>query len=291
MILVVLETLAGTRPDFFRRSGWKVLLDATEETDLADFARFSRNESRGCAAFLVFEAGDHSGSDWKLVTSRKGRASYRIEVEGKGAHPGVEHERGANAIVEAARVISRLAALTDYASGLTVNPGLVSGGKAVNRVPDRCVIETELRAFDPDTLERACAAVEAMGGPGSVAAADGSFACRIGVTCTERDAAWPENRGTDSLFAAFSEAATGFGLTLAREARGGLSDGNALAGRLPVIDGLGPSGDNCHCAARAADGSKDAEYANLGDFAKKAALVAEGIAAFASCGENCRGNS
>ena len=37
------------------------------------------------------------------MVARKGRATFEVVVEGRGAHAGGQHGRGANAIVELAR--------------------------------------------------------------------------------------------------------------------------------------------------------------------------------------------
>src|SRR5699024_11101356 len=67
---------------------------------------------------------------------RKGSSRYFVEVKGKKAHSGNNHEDGINAITEAARQIVYLESLTDYKIGTTINVGSIKGGGKLNVVPD-----------------------------------------------------------------------------------------------------------------------------------------------------------
>ena len=52
----------------------------------------------------------------EVVTFRKGRAKYRLDVTGRAAHAGSAHAQGRSAISELARQIVQLDKLTDYDS-------------------------------------------------------------------------------------------------------------------------------------------------------------------------------
>ena len=80
-----------------------------------------------------------------LVVARKGRGTWRVTVNGRGAHAGGEHPHGADAIVELGRTLQRVAALTDYPRGLTVNVATIRGGTVLNRVPHEASAEGEDR--------------------------------------------------------------------------------------------------------------------------------------------------
>jgi glutamate carboxypeptidase len=68
------------------------------------------------------------------------------------------------------------------------------------------------------------------------------------------------------------------GLTVQRQERGGLSDGNVLWHRFPTIDGLGPRGEHSHCSERSADGRKVPEWVDVDSFVPKAVMNAQAIA-------------
>jgi glutamate carboxypeptidase len=107
----------------------------------------------------------------------------------------------------------------------------------------------------------------------SVRSPDDGYPCRVEVQLEGRWQPWPPNDATFGLVEIWNEAAAGLGMgAVARQARGGLSDGNWLWDLLPTIDGLGPEGENAHSSERSADGSKDQEYVLASSFVPKALL-------------------
>jgi glutamate carboxypeptidase len=101
---------------------------------------------------------------------------------------------------------------------------------------------------------------------------DGSFTCKFKIELIQKNDPWPRNEKTDHLISIWKQAAETLGITIIREERGGLSDGNQLWDFTPTIDGLGPNGMNAHCSERSADGSKDQEYVVRSSFPIKAVL-------------------
>jgi glutamate carboxypeptidase len=284
MIYLVLDALRECAPQVFERTPWLVMLNASEETLGDDFARLCRERlPQDSPACLVFEGGTVSPKGWPVVTARKGRATYRVRVEGKSAHAGNYHANGANAIVQLARTTLKIAALTDYQQALTFNVGVVSGGSVVNRVPHQAQAYVEMRTFEPAVFARGVAAMLALDGEAEVSSADG-YRCKVQVTLEEQTDPWPENPGTQRLFELWQATGQALGLTLLPEKRGGLSDGNLLWSHAPTLDGLGPSGDHAHCSERSEDGSKDQEYVLATSFVPKALLNTLAILALLSEG-------
>jgi glutamate carboxypeptidase len=277
MIYMVLEALQRFAPEEFEAITWVVLLNAAEETLSPDFGELCRERlGDNALAALVFEAGQYEDDIFMLVTKRKGRATYRVQVEGKSSHAGSKHALGANAIVQLAQTVSQIAGLTDYARNLTFNVGTIEGGVVINRVPHRAQACGEMRAFEPEVYDQAIADLLSLVDQPTITSADG-FPSSIDIEIEEKTAPWPQNPATESLFAIWEQAAGELGYTLIREARGGLSDGNHTWDTLPTIDGLGPSGANGHCSERADDGSKDQEYADILSFVPKAVLNFEAV--------------
>ena len=272
MMHLVLSALREVAPEIFNRTNWVLLLDASEEMESTDFGRLCGEKLQGAAAALVFEGGRQNENEFKLVTSRKGRATFRIEVEGRGAHAGSEHPRGANAITQLAHLVQRIAALTNPARGLTFNVGTISGGVALNRVPHAAVARAEIRAFTPDAYQEGLAQVRALENDIVVRSVEGGYPCRVKISIEHETPPWPRSEATERLLEIFSAAGAELGFTLLREDRGGISDGNFIWHVVPTIDGLGPKGDNSHCSERSADGSKDQEYIEPSSFVPKAAL-------------------
>lgn len=277
-IWLLLTAFCDGAPETFAAAHWIVALNAREEVDSADFGaacveRFPV-DMRGV---LIFEADGTLDDGWGLVAARKGRATFTVRVRGRGAHAGGRHGHGANAVVQLARVVDRLAGLTDYAAGVTVNVGTIRGGTVNNRVPHAAEATLELRAWDPAAFAAAQAEILALAGDGDVRSADG-YACAVEVTPDDACAPWPRNPATEALLAHWDAAAAETGGRVMRQERGGLSDGNVLWSRFPTIDGLGPRGGDEHCSERSADGTKVPEWVDATSFAPKTCLNGVAIA-------------
>lgn len=273
MIWLVLSALRAHAPEVFHEITWKLIWNSSEEAFSPDFSTLCREQfdSRTLAA-LIFEAEGRAGKQSMVVVARKARSTFRIVVNGRGAHAGGDHEQGANAIIQLGLTLQKVAALSDYSRELTVNVGTISGGTVLNRVPHEAVAEGEFRSFDPEVHAQTEAALRALAGPGQVKSALDGYPCQVNVEVTRESRPWPRNAATDRLFQVWKAAGDKVGLPLAPQQRGGLSDGNLIWDAVPTLDGLGPWGDNGHCSERSADGSKLPEFVQVSSFAPKALL-------------------
>jgi glutamate carboxypeptidase len=272
MIYMVLDAIRHFAPEIFHSTEWFVCLNATEEVLSDEFAQLCKErlpaETKAC---LVFEGGTPSPQAFSLVVARKGRATFDVSVEGRSAHAGNNHKQGANAVVQMAETIRKIAALTDYDNQITFNVGRVSGGVVVNRVPHHAEGEVEMRAFSSDVFDQGIASMVALNNTSDVSSQDG-YSCSVRVKLMERTAPWPANAATQGLYVIWEKVAGEIGLRVVPEERGGLSDGNLLWNDFPTLDGLGPTGANAHCSERSPDGSKDQEYAEISSFVPKTLL-------------------
>jgi glutamate carboxypeptidase len=248
MIYMILAALQAVTPHIFVEITWVVLLNAAEEELVQDFGQLCQHIlSENSLACLIFEGGDRREEAWSVVVSRKGRADYRVTVEGKGAHAGAAHQEGANALVQLAHTIEQIAALTDYERELTFNVGTAAGGTVINRVPHYATAGVEMRTFSPQVFEEGVARMLALNGQATVRSAVGDYACRVTIEMTEQNAPWGPNEASNALLAIWQETAATLGFEVTPEARGGLSDGNWVWHQVPTLDGLGPLGANSHC--------------------------------------------
>ena len=187
---------------------------------------------------LVLEGARENGD---IVSSRKGVLDVRLEIEGRAAHAGVEPERGRSAILEAAHKTVALQALNGRWPGVTVNVGVVQGGTRPNVVPERCVLEVDVRSPQESTFEQAGAAVERIANEHTVA----------DVTVTAISNGWhrpmEKKEGGAKLAALARQVAAELGFELKDAATGGASDANTTSGAgVPSLDGLGPIGGDDH---------------------------------------------
>jgi len=273
MMWLVLSALRTHAPNLFEDVTWKLFWNSSEERYSPDFGDVCRTRfEKGTLAALVFEAEGRLGKEPLMVVARKGRATWRVTVEGRASHAGGKHEHGANAVVQLGRTVQQIAALTDYSRELTFNVGTVSGGTVLNRVPHEAVAEGEFRAFTPKAYADGKAALLALAGRGDVSSPADKYACHVRVEILTESRPWPRNKQTDRIYNFWKQAGEELGMPVNLQERGGLSDGNLIWDAVPTLDGLGPWGDNDHCSERSADGTKVPEYVEVSSFVPKALL-------------------
>lgn len=265
-IWLILKMIREARPQLFESTHWFIAANAAEEFVGDDFAQQTVARCDGRAkAVLVFEGGPVDARGWHIVTSRKGRSTWKLHAAGKAAHAGSQHSEGINAIDALALALPSIAALTNPAEERTVNLGFIHGGTVVNRVPHEAEAEWECRAVTPASLAAADAFFDSLNGK----AANGAVlkAERTGFTSP-----WPGGDDVEALFQHWSRAAAQMSLTAISVPRGGLSDANHLWQLGPTLDGLGPWGGNAHCSERSADGGKLPEYLETSSIVTKAVM-------------------
>jgi glutamate carboxypeptidase len=184
---------------------------------------------------LVVEPARDGG---KLVTARKGVGRYLLEAEGRPAHSGARHAEGRSAILEVARHVVAIEALTDYERGITFNIGQIQGGTADNTVPQFCHATIDMRVAsmaDAETMERHLLSLRSFHPD-----------LRIKLTGKLNRPPFEKNAGIAKLFDHAKALAREIGLELADCSTGGGSDGNFTAHKVPTLDGLGVDGDGSH---------------------------------------------
>ena len=200
---------------------------------LPEIERAAANERYALVAEPA-RAGGH------CVTARKGIGAVRLGVFGCSAHAGLQHAMGRNAIRELAHQVLALEAMTDYAQGITVNVGRVTGGTAVNVVPEQASLVGEFRVPTLALANEMHARVLAL----QPATPD----VRLNIEAWINRPPYERSTGTAQLLARAQQhaAAAGFALVEAPMTGGG-SDGNFTAAMgVPTLDGLGVAGDGAH---------------------------------------------
>ncbi len=184
---------------------------------------------------LVTEPARDGG---KIVVARKGVGRYDITTHGRPAHSGVRHADGRSAIVEMARQVIAIEAMTDYARGITVNVGQISGGTAENVVPQTCTATIDLRVntlADADEMHRRLTGLAPHGPDTSVH-----------VTGAMNRLPYEETSAGRALFEHTRTLAAELGIDLNGVHTGGGSDGNFTAHTTATLDGLGCDGAGAH---------------------------------------------
>jgi succinyl-diaminopimelate desuccinylase len=98
-------------------------------------------------------------TDLHVGIQAKGVLDVRIEVEGRGAH-GATPWLGVNAIERAMDVYDRLKLLpfaqesSRFYDRPSINLGRISGGDRINQVPEKCVLDVDIRYLPEQPVER-----------------------------------------------------------------------------------------------------------------------------------------
>ncbi|MEI6419865.1 MAG: hydrolase, partial [Sphingomonadales bacterium] len=139
------------------RLGWDVVLNSDEEVSSLGSAPLLAEAAGRCHVGLTFEPALPDGT---LAGARAGSGNFAATVTGKASHAGRDPDAGRNAIVAAADLALRLAALRG--PDLSVNPAKIDGGGPNNVVPDLAVVRFNVRVPDAEAATWAQSEVEAL---------------------------------------------------------------------------------------------------------------------------------
>jgi glutamate carboxypeptidase len=235
-----------------------IFISCDEEVGSASGRPLLEKEAANAEACFIFEPS----AAGRVKTGRKGTGMYAVTAHGVPAHAGLEPEKGANAIVELARQIERISAIADPAIGTTVNVTTFRGGTTTNVIPEHAKCDVDVRFSTMAEAERVDAAVRSLKG----------FDPRVSIEVSG-DINRPPMERTEAAASLFEKArniAGSFDYELGETQVGGASDGNFVAALgVPVLDGLGITGDGAHTLH---------EHILVSDVAKRAALITKLLA-------------
>ena len=254
-IVLVLEALR-----YFAETGTQaanpitILLSCDEEVGSETGREIVEREARNSTRCLVLEPSA-AGS---VKTGRKGTGMFTIRAHGIPAHAGLEPEKGASAIHELAKHVDAIDGLNSPEIGTTVNVTTMKGGTTSNVIPEfaECAVDVRFSSIaESERIEKEIRGLK-------------SFDARVSLDVIGGINRPPMER-TDAVVALYEEArdlAANFGYELGETQVGGASDGNFVAALgVPVLDGLGLSGDGAHTQH---------EHIYINDIAKRATLLA-----------------
>lgn len=239
-ILVMAEALACfERSGLAEDVGVEVVLNSDEEVASHASTPYMEQVAAGCDAGFVFEPSMPDGS---LAGARAGSGNYDVVVTGRAAHAGREFDKGRNAIAGAARVVGALNALNGQRDAVTLNIGLISGGTALNVVPERAIVRLNVRARSPEDLAWIDAAIRE-----TIESGDFGDDIKAALHGRIHRPAKPMTPQLESLFKTVRAAGAEIGSSISWAPTGGCCDGNNLArAGLPTVDTLGVRGAYIH---------------------------------------------
>lgn len=102
---------------------------------------------------------DSDGPVGTIVTQGPYHNKVKVYVKGLAAHAGVAPEEGINAIQASSKALARLK-LGRIDDKTTTNIGVISGGKAINIIPDSVYLEGEARSLEKESMDLEIAKME-----------------------------------------------------------------------------------------------------------------------------------
>jgi glutamate carboxypeptidase len=214
-----------------------IMLVSDEEVGSSSSRTITEKLARQAAAVLVLEPAH--GPRGALKTSRKGVGEYRLRIEGKAAHAGLDFEKGQSAVAELARQVLEISRFVELERGVTVNVGKIDGGTRSNVVPAEASAAIDVRVktmADAAEIGRKFAALAPFN-PG----------CKLLLTGGVNRPPMERTPGVAALYRKAEEIAQEMGMELEEASVGGGSDGNFTAALgIPTLDGLGAVGDGAH---------------------------------------------
>lgn len=238
--------------------GWDILLNPDEEIGSPSSAKLFVELAQHCQIGMIYEPCMPNGH---LAGDRKGSGNFSLVCEGVAAHAGREHHLGRNAIRALCDAMIAIDDLNGRWPGVTLNPGYLHGGGALNIVPDNAVGKFNVRvASDHEMHEVEAALTEIVA----------LINQRDGITLTLHGGfGRPPKVITgkqEQLYQLAKQCGHQLGLELAWHPTGGCCDGNNLAAAGVInIDTLGIQGGNIH---------SDKEYLLADAFVPRAQLSA-----------------
>ncbi|MGQ0543586.1 MAG: M20 family metallopeptidase [Blastocatellia bacterium] len=253
-IVLILETLRFfAEHNLATERPITIMLSCDEEVGSVSGRPLLEKEAGNAEACFVFEPS----AAGRVKTGRKGTGMYTVRTHGVPAHAGLEPEKGASAILELSRQIERLHSFNNLEAGTTVNVCTARGGTTTNVIPEHAECSVDVRFTSMAEAARIDAAIKGLN----------AFDGRVSVSVLG-DVNRPPMERTEAVASLYEKArdlAASFGYELGETQVGGASDGNFVAALgVPVLDGLGVTGDGAHTLH---------EHILVSDIANRAALV------------------
>ena len=150
VLLALARHAAGERPPV----DLELLFTVGEEVALAGARAFDVSSLRSEFGYVF----DHASPIGEVVMASPSHFRIEAEFRGAAAHAGIRPQDGRSAVLAAARAIASLphGRLDD---DTTVNVGTITGGTAMNVVPELCTVLAEVRSIDEDRGDRVTAGI------------------------------------------------------------------------------------------------------------------------------------
>jgi glutamate carboxypeptidase len=214
-----------------------VFLVSDEEIGSHSSRKITETLAKESAGVLVLEPA--AGLRGAVKTARKGVGEYQLRVKGVASHAGLDPGKGHSAIVELAKQIAVISKFNQLGQGISVNPGVITGGTRTNVVAAEASVGIDVRikrARQASAIDRKMRSLRAF-----------DKKCEIEMTGSINRLPMERTKGVAALYGKARQIADQVRWKLEEAAVGGGSDGNFTAGLgIPTLDGMGGVGDGAH---------------------------------------------
>jgi len=145
-IAILIESIRAIREEGLSHLSFDLVFTTCEEIGLRGAKALDLSLLRAREGYAL----DSSGVDL-LIIGAPAANHFHFTVTGAAAHAGLHPERGINAIQLAARCLADLP-LGRLDEESTANIGRITGGTATNIIPERVLVEGEVRSHSPEKL-------------------------------------------------------------------------------------------------------------------------------------------
>lgn len=240
-LVVMLNALhAFEQSPLAEKVGWQVVINPDEELGSPGSSGLLHAAAEAADWGLLFEPTLPDGT---LVSWRKGSGNFTFVVHGKAVHAGRDFAAGRNAVVAMSRLMIAIDALNTDPE-ITYNVGRVSGGGALNIVPDLAIGRVNVRVRTVEQQQQVEQQFQRL-----VAAANAADGIRVEQFGSFTSPPKVLDQRTEILQRLIETCGAELGIPIKWQGSGGASDGNKFAAAgLPNIDSLGPMGGEIHSA-------------------------------------------
>jgi tripeptide aminopeptidase len=141
-LAVILEALQTIREQGLPHRTIELVLTVAEETYCDGSSHFDYSRLHSREGYILDLTGPVGAAAYQAPTLML----FEATVHGRSAHAGFNPEEGIHALAAAADAIAALQ-MGHIDAETTFNVGVISGGRAGNIVPERCVVRGEARSF------------------------------------------------------------------------------------------------------------------------------------------------
>lgn len=241
----------------------ELLFTPDEEIGSPLSRKIIRERAKDALAVFNLEAARPDGS---IVTSRKGSAHMKIEIEGRAAHAGAFLEDGVSANDELALKMINIKQLMDDKKGTTINFGKIEGGISNNVVSPYASATIHSTFWLEEDFQIIYRQIQKIVETSYVTGTSSKLTGGISMLPMEK------NEGISNLYNIVKKAAATLDLTITEQRTKGSADAGFTASLgIPTICGMGPVGGNWHA---------EDEYMELDTFIPRTKLLAHSILLF-----------